>query len=68
MTVDKSRPVVRTNLARYLKANSNKRNRKSFTYKVPYATFSVWPIQGRGSDWRIRLEESEEKNLLEDDA
>lgn len=47
--------IVRTNLVRYLKENSGRRDRVSFIHKTPYATFKVWPIQGRGNDWRVHL-------------
>lgn len=60
MTTKEDKLIVRTNLARYLKANSGKRNRQSFMYRTPYAEFEVWPILGKPNDWRIRLVVPEE--------
>lgn len=60
MAEKKDRLVIRTNLARYLKANSGKRDRQAFIYRVPYAEFEVWPILGKPNDWRIRLVVPEE--------
>lgn len=60
------KPIVRTNLARYLKENSGRRDRVSFIHKTPYCEFKVWPIRGRGNDWRIRLIVPGEEDLPQD--